>query len=63
MRWLLVFLIASIVLSGLMPYLARLGFGKLPGDVAFKAFGRDWQFPLGSALLFSFAFWVISAWI
>jgi hypothetical protein len=63
MRWLLVFIIASVLLSGLMPYLARLGFGKMPGDVAFKAFGRSWHFPLGSALLFSFAFWAVSAFI
>ena len=60
MRWLLTFLLASILLSGLWPYLKRLGIGKLPGDFSFKAFGKEWFFPLGSALLFSGLFWLVA---
>jgi hypothetical protein len=64
MRWLLTFILASIVLSAMWPalerWLQRLGIGRMPGDFSFRAFGRDWFFPLGSALLFSLIFWLIA---
>jgi Protein of unknown function (DUF2905) len=63
MRWLLTFLLVSVLLSGLWPLLKRYGIGRMPGDVEFAAFGRKWYFPLGSAVLFSFAFWAIAHFI
>jgi hypothetical protein len=63
MRWLLTFIIASIVLSAIVPHLARFGIGRIPGDFSVRIGGRDWHFPLGSAVLFSFLFWVIARWI
>ncbi|MHB1666741.1 MAG: DUF2905 domain-containing protein [Thiomonas sp.] len=58
--WLFVFILASIVVSALLPYLERFGFGRLPLDLRFHAFGRAWLFPLGSALLLSIFAWVIA---
>jgi hypothetical protein len=49
MRWLLVFLIAFVVFNGLHAWLRRLGLGKLPGDLEFKLFGREWYLPWPAA--------------
>jgi Protein of unknown function (DUF2905) len=63
MRWLLTFFIASITLSAAWPtiekMLGRFGIGKLPGDFKVRLFGRDWFFPLGSALLFTVLFLIV----
>ena len=59
LRWLLVVFLALILLNGLWPWLAKLGFGKLPGDFAFKLFGRDWFIPLASTVVLSLlAHWI-----
>ena len=33
--------------------LGKLGFGKLPGDVRFRAFGRDWFLPITTTIVLS----------
>ena len=53
MKWLLVTVLALVVFSGLRPWLARLGIGRLPGDLNFRAFGRDWSIPIASTVLLS----------
>ena len=53
MRWLLVFLLAFVLFSGLKACLGRLGLGDLPGDFSFRLFGRVWFVPLASSLLLS----------
>lgn len=58
--WLLLFILASIVFSALLPYLERFGFGRLPLDLRFRVFGREWLFPLGSTLLLSLIVWVLA---
>jgi len=52
-RWLLVTLLALVLFSGLMPWLRRLGLGRLPGDLNFRAFGRDWSLPIASTIVLS----------
>lgn len=52
-RWLLVVVLALILMSGLTQWLRRFGFGRLPGDFEFRAFGRNWQVPLASTLVLS----------
>ena len=54
LRWLVVVFFTLILINGLMPFLRRFGFGKLPGDLRFKLFGRDWFLPLSTTLLLSF---------
>ena len=52
-RWLLVTVLALVLMSGLTDWLRRFGFGRLPGDFVFRAFGRLWQVPLASTLVLS----------
>ncbi len=54
LRWLIVLFLALLLLSWLSPFLRRLGFGQLPGDLRFRWLGRDWDVPLASTLLLSF---------
>ncbi|MBU6436270.1 MAG: DUF2905 domain-containing protein [Betaproteobacteria bacterium] len=63
MRWIVTFILASLVLSALWPFLhrwlGRIGVGRMPLDLQFRAFGRDWFFPLGSTVLFTLLFWLV----
>ena len=40
--------------------LVRLGFGKLPGDLRFRLFGREWFIPLATTIILSLAAGLIS---
>ncbi|WP_157271521.1 DUF2905 domain-containing protein [Azohydromonas aeria] len=53
MRWLLVFLLASLIFSSLGNWLRKIGLGRLPGDFHFKWRGRDVYLPLASSLVLS----------
>ena len=52
-RWFFIILLALILISWLMPWLNKIGLGRLPGDLRFRLFGRDWNLPLASTLLLS----------
>ncbi len=52
-RWFIVVFLALMLINWLTPALQRLGFGRLPGDLRFKLFGRDWNVPLASTILLS----------
>lgn len=52
-RWLLVTALALFIFSGLMPWLRKLGVGRLPGDLNFRLFGREWSIPLMSTIVLS----------
>jgi hypothetical protein len=45
--------IAAIVLGLLWPWLARLGLGRLPGDIHIQRDGFSFFFPLTTSLLIS----------
>jgi Protein of unknown function (DUF2905) len=62
-RWLLVTVLALLLFSGLMPWLRKLGFGRLPGDFQFKFRGRDVSLPLGSTIVLSMMAALIAKWI
>lgn len=53
LRWVLTIFIAVVVFSSLLPWLEKLGIGRLPGDVRFKLFGRNFSFPFASTILIS----------
>jgi hypothetical protein len=53
LKWVITVVLALVLFSGLMPFLRRFGIGRLPGDLQFRAFGRDISLPLGSTLLLS----------
>jgi hypothetical protein len=43
-----------MLINGLTPWLQRIGFGRLPGDLKFRWLGREWFIPLTSTLVLSF---------
>jgi len=60
LKWLLTTLLALVVFSAVMPWLARrFGIGNIPGDVRFKVRGREIFLPLASTLLLTAFAWVI----
>jgi hypothetical protein len=54
-RWLIVVLLALILINGMTPWLQKLGFGRLPGDLRFKIFGREFFIPLTTTIILSMA--------
>ena len=48
MRWLLVIFFTVVVFSSALPWLEKLGIGRLPGDVRFKLFGKSFHLPFAS---------------
>ena len=60
LKWLLVVAVAVIVLGLLGPRLARLGFGRLPGDLRFRKNGREYYLPITSTILLSLALTVLA---
>lgn len=52
-RWVVVIFIAVILFSVAMPWLEKLGIGRLPGDIRFTLFGKAFMLPFASTLLLS----------
>jgi hypothetical protein len=53
MRWLIVFLLAFLLFSGLRTWLERIGLGRLPGDFTLRIGRREVYLPLASSVLLS----------
>ncbi len=53
MRWVLVFLLATLVFNALYGWITKIGLGRLPGDFSFKVRGRVWHVPLASSIVLS----------
>lgn len=58
LKWLLVFVVFSVLFSAVRPWLARLGVGSMPGDFRFRLRKREVLVPLGSTLFFTLCFWL-----
>ena len=52
-RWVFVIFIVLVVFSALLPWLEKLGIGRLPGDLRFKLFGKVFSLPFASTILIS----------
>lgn len=52
-RWVLTIFLALIVFTATLPWLEKLGIGRLPGDVRFTLFGKTYFLPFASTLLLS----------
>ena len=52
-RWLIVIFLALMFINWFSPLLQRMGFGKLPGDLRFRLFGREWFIPLATTIILS----------
>jgi hypothetical protein len=59
-RWVLVVFLVLLLIQGVTPWLAKLGFGRLPGDFRFKIFGREFFIPITTTLILSMACALIS---
>ena len=53
MRWLLILVATIVVVSLAWPSLARLGLGRLPGDITITRKGRTYQVPITTTVLLS----------
>ena len=66
-RWLIVTLLALVFISGLRPWLKKLGLGDLPGDLPgdfrFTLFGREFFLPITTTVLISVVASVIAKWL
>lgn len=52
-KWLITLGLVLLVSGLLWPWLARMGLGRLPGDIRVERKGRVFQFPITSSLLLS----------
>jgi hypothetical protein len=52
-RWVLTTFIAVAILSGSLPWLRKIGIGRLPGDFTLRLFGREYPLPFMSTLVLS----------
>jgi len=59
LRWILTIFLSVIILSSALPWLQKIGLGRLPGDVRFRLFGREFVLPFASTILLSLVALVI----
>lgn len=52
-RWVFVIFVGLVVFANLLPWLQKLGIGRLPGDIRFRLFGRIYTIPFASTILLS----------
>ena len=52
-RWVLVVFVVLLLIQGVTPWLSKLGFGRFPGDLRFKIFGREFFIPITTTLILS----------
>lgn len=50
-RWVFVIFVGLIIFANLLPWLQKMGIGKLPGDLRFKLFGKVYTIPFASTIL------------
>jgi Protein of unknown function (DUF2905) len=53
LKWLLTLFVALVVLAAVAPGLARLGLGRLPGDLKIPLRGRVYYVPFATTVLLS----------
>jgi hypothetical protein len=53
MRWVIVFLLATLVFNTLHGWLRKIGLGRLPGDFSFTFREREFHVPLASSVVLS----------
>jgi hypothetical protein len=62
-RWLLTIFLALILLSSLLPWLEKMGIGRLPGDLRFSIFGLKIFLPFASTVLLSLVVFLIARFV
>lgn len=59
-RWVFAIFFGLIIFTALLPWLEKLGVGRLPGDIRFKLFGQVFCLPFASTILISMAVLLIA---
>lgn len=59
LKWLVTLAVAIFVLGLLGPWLARLGLGRMPGDVSVQRNGRRFYFPVATSIVLSLVLMLI----
>lgn len=59
-RWLIVIFIALMLINWFTPFFQKFGFGRLPGDLRFTIFGREFFLPLTTTIILSMAASLVS---
>jgi hypothetical protein len=59
-RWTLAIFIGLMVFSAALPWLEKLGVGRLPGDIRFTLFGKTIFLPFASTILLSTVVFLIA---
>ena len=59
-RWVLVVFLVLLLIQGVTPWLAKLGFGRLPGVFRFTLFGKEFFIPITTTLILSMVCALIS---
>jgi len=54
-RWFFVIFLVVILFASALPWLEKLGIGRLPGDLRFSIFGKKVFLPFASTILVSLA--------
>ncbi len=62
-RWLLTIFIALAVFAVMLPWLEKLGLGRLPGDVRLRLFGKTYLLPFASTILLSLILFLGLRWL
>lgn len=52
-RWLLAIFIILLLINAVTPWFKRIRFGRLPGDLNFRLFGRDFNLPFTTTIILS----------
>ncbi len=52
-RWLLVIFLALLLINAFTPWFKKFGFGRLPGDLNFRLFGREFNLPFTTTIILS----------
>ena len=52
-RWLIVIFVILLLVNAAAPWFRKLGFGRLPGDLRFTVFGREFFLPLTTTIILS----------
>ena len=59
-RWLVIIFVSLILFSSLLPWLERLGIGRLPGDLRFSIFGKKIFLPFASTIFLSLVVFLLA---
>ena len=58
-RWFLAIFVGLIVVSAALPWLEKIGLGRLPGDFRFRVFGKQIFLPFSSTVLLSLVLLIV----